>query len=192
LGDFFWACEPAMSAEDAAGSRLGRLREASRRETSGNVEVRRGLRAKIRDPMGSIPAGHQSPREAPSRQGSGVQIPSPPLSRSYSNSGERREARRPRRTRPADLAILDVDGLEHGVVEAASDGGSRLGSILRGGSSRSVPVRSPSGSRPCLADGQPGKKDGIRGGGNVEPLGTQWEPIEDSCGSSGGVGTQKR
>jgi len=50
-----------------------------------------------------------------------------PPSRSYSNSGERRERREDlRELDPADLAIPDVDGLEDGDVEASPNRGSRL------------------------------------------------------------------
>jgi hypothetical protein len=48
-------------------------------------------------------------------------IPSPPLSASYLNSGERRFAQEDLgEIRPSDPSVLDVDGLEHRVVEASA------------------------------------------------------------------------
>jgi hypothetical protein len=50
-----------------------------------------------------------------------VGIPPPPLSASYLNSGERRFAREDLgEIRPSDPSVLDVDGLEHRVVEASA------------------------------------------------------------------------
>lgn len=68
--------------------------------------------------------------------------------------------------------------------------------ILRGGSSQSVPIHSPSSSRPWLANGEPSERRlprrGRKGGPHGNSVGTDREPIGGMPRRERGVGLQKR
>jgi hypothetical protein len=67
-------------------------------------------------------------------------------------------------------------------------------SILRGRSPQSVPIRSPIGFPPVPARARRGgrPKDAFVEGENVEPMGTQWEPIGECRGAIAEGGPQRR